>query len=90
MYSVKDASLAGQGEKQIELAELRMQGLLKIRQRFKREQPLAGMRVGMALHITKETAVLVKTLSEGGAKVAIAGCNPLSTQIGRASCRERV
>ncbi len=80
MSSVKDASLAPQGEKQIELAELRMPGLLKIRERFKKEQPLSGLRIGMALHITKETAVLVRTLADGGAKVAIAGCNPLSTQ----------
>jgi len=80
MSSIKDTSLASQGEKQIELAEMRMSGLLKIRERFKKEQPLAGHVVGMALHITKETAALVKTLSEGGAKVAIAGCNPLSTQ----------
>lgn len=80
MSSVRDASLAPQGEKQIELAEMRMPGLMKIRQRFKKEKPLSGIRVGMALHITKETAVLVRTLADGGAKVAIAGCNPLSTQ----------
>ena len=80
MYSVKDISLATQGEKQIELAELRMPGLMKIRERFRKEQPLSGYNVGMALHITKETAVLVKTLTEAGAKVSIAGCNPLSTQ----------
>ncbi len=80
MSSVRDASLAAQGEKQIELAEMRMPGLMKIRQRFKKEKPLSGIRVGMALHITKETAVLVRTLADGGAKVAIAGCNPLSTQ----------
>ncbi len=80
MSSVKDASLAPQGEKQLELAEMRMPGLLKIRERFKHEKPLSGLRIGMALHVTKETGVLVRTLAEGGAKIAIAGCNPLSTQ----------
>jgi len=79
-YDVKDIGLAEQGEKQIELAELHMKGLMKIRQRFAKEKPLSGLRVGMALHITKETAALVRTLDAGGAKVAIASCNPLSTQ----------
>ncbi|MBI2578229.1 MAG: adenosylhomocysteinase [Candidatus Aenigmarchaeota archaeon] len=79
-YDVKDISLAEQGKKQIELAEARMKGLLKIRRRFAEEKPLSGLRIGMALHITKETAVLVRTLHAGGASVAITGCNPLSTQ----------
>jgi len=64
----------------IELAEMRMGALLKIKERFSKEKPLQGVRVGMALHVTKETAVLVRTLIAGGAEVAITGCNPLSTQ----------
>lgn len=79
-YEVKDMSLAEQGKLNIELAELRMGALLKIRERFAKEKPLKGTTIGMALHVTKETAVLVRTLVAGGAKVAITGCNPLSTQ----------
>lgn len=79
-YFVKDISLADQGMLNIELAEKRMPALLKVRDRFKKEQPFRGLTIGMALHVTKETAMLVRTLISGGAKVAIAGCNPLSTQ----------
>ena len=64
----------------IEYAEQNMPALREIRKRFEKEKPLKGLRVGMALHITKETANLVKTLIAGGAEVAITGCNPLSTQ----------
>ena len=79
-YAVKDLSLAEQGMKNIELAESEMGALMKVRERFARDKPLKGLRVGMALHLTKETAVLVKTLIAGGADVTISGCNPLSTQ----------
>ncbi|MDD5253707.1 MAG: adenosylhomocysteinase [Candidatus Nanoarchaeia archaeon] len=79
-YEVKDISLAEQGRKKIEFAESNMGALLKIKERFEREKPLRGQRIGMALHVTKETAVLVRTLIKGGAEVAITGCNPLSTQ----------
>jgi len=79
-YEVKDLSLASQGRANIELAERRMGALLKIRGRFAKEKPFTGLTIGMALHITKEAAVLVRTLAAGGAKVAIASCNPLSTQ----------
>jgi adenosylhomocysteinase len=54
--------------------------LMSIREEFEKDMPLKGVRVGFALHVTKETAALVRTLRAGGAKVAIAGCNPLSTQ----------
>ncbi len=80
MSNVKNPSLAEEGRKQIEWAEMQMGGLLKIRERFAKEKPLKGVRIGMALHVTKETAALVRTLVSGGATVAIAGCNPLSTQ----------
>ena len=77
---IKNIKLADQGKRNIEWAERQMGALLKIRQRFAKEKPLKGHRIGMALHITKETAVLVSTLVAGGAEVAITSCNPLSTQ----------
>lgn len=80
MSEVKDIKLAEQGKLNIELAESHMGALMKIKERFSGEKPLRGIKVGMALHVTKETAVLVKTLIAGGAEVAITGCNPLSTQ----------
>lgn len=77
---VKNPALAEQGRRNIEWAERQMGALLKVQERFTKEKPLVGVRVGMALHVTKETAVLVKTLVAGGAEVSITGCNPLSTQ----------
>lgn len=79
-YFVKDINLAEQGMLNIEIAERRMGALLEIRKRFQKEKPFQGLTIGLALHVTKETAVLVRTLRAGGAKVAITGCNPLSTQ----------
>ncbi|WP_027371616.1 adenosylhomocysteinase [Desulfovermiculus halophilus] len=79
-YEVKDMGLVTQGKNNLELAELHMGALLEVRERFAREKPLKGVRVGLALHVTKETAILVRTLKAGGADVAITGCNPLSTQ----------
>jgi adenosylhomocysteinase len=54
--------------------------LRQIQEEFRREKPFEGIRIGVALHVEAKTAVLVKTLAEGGAKVAVAGCNPLSTK----------
>ncbi|MBI3033049.1 adenosylhomocysteinase [Candidatus Woesearchaeota archaeon] len=79
-YEVKDLKLADQGFKNIELAEMEMGALMHIKAKFSKEKPFHGLRIGMALHVTKETAVLVRTLQTGGADVAITGCNPLSTQ----------
>ncbi len=79
-YKVKDIGLADDGKLKIEWAENHMPVLMEVRKTFMDEKPLEGIRVGFALHVTKETAVLVKTLRDGGAKVAITGCNPLSTQ----------
>lgn len=79
-YEVKDMTLAEQGKKNLTLAEMEMGALLKIRDKFTKEQPFKGIRIGLALHVTKETAILVRTLRAGGAEVAITGCNPLSTQ----------
>jgi adenosylhomocysteinase len=79
-YEVKSLSLASQGRNNMELAELNMGALLEVKKRFEKEKPLKGVRIGLALHVTKETGVLVRTLIAGGADVAITGCNPLSTQ----------
>ncbi|MCK4416856.1 MAG: adenosylhomocysteinase [Candidatus Latescibacteria bacterium] len=79
-YEVKDIKLAPQGLKNIGWAEAQMGALLEVKERFEKERPLSGYRIGMALHVTKETAVLVRTLVAGGAEVAITSCNPLSTQ----------
>lgn len=79
-YAVKDINLAEQGQKNIEWAELQMGALMKVKERFSQEKPLQGLKIGIALHPTKETAVLVRTLVAGGAEVAICACNPLSTQ----------
>lgn len=79
-YAVKDIKLAAQGKMQLEWAESQMGALLEVRKRFAKEKPLKGQRIGMALHVTKETGALVRTLIVGGAQVSIAGCNPLSTQ----------
>ncbi len=79
-YQVKNIKLAEQGKKNIAWAEMQMGALLKVRARFKKEKPLKNIRIGSCLHITKETAVLLKTLIAGGAKVAACSCNPLSTQ----------
>lgn len=79
-FRVKDIGLAGQGLKNILWARSNMAALAMLEERFKREKPLKNLTVGLALHITKETAVLVETLISGGAEVAITGCNPLSTQ----------
>ena len=69
-----------QGRNNIELAEKHMGALMKLRENFAKTKPFKGLKIGMALHITKETAVLVRTLIDGGARVAITSCNPLSTQ----------
>jgi len=79
-YEVKDMKLAEQGKLNLEIAEANMGALLKIKERFEKEKPLQGIKVGLALHVTKETGILVRTLIAGGADVAITGCNPLSTQ----------
>lgn len=77
---IKDIKLAAQGENQIAWARRHMPALLAVENRFKSEKPFKGLRIGMALHVTKETGVLVETLVAGGADVSISSCNPLSTQ----------
>ncbi len=80
MSYVLDPKLAEQGRLNLEIAEKRMGALLEVRKNFIKTKPFAGLTIGMALHVTKETGILVRTLVAGGAKVAITGCNPLSTQ----------
>jgi len=77
---VKDLGLAGVGKLKIEWAEQSMPVLRQVRERFAKEQPLKGIRLGACLHVTTETAVLMLTLKAGGAQVALCASNPLSTQ----------
>jgi len=79
-YDVKDMGLADQGKLKIEWAEATMPVLRLIRKRFERERPLKGIRVTACLHVTTETANLMKTLKAGGADVRLCASNPLSTQ----------
>lgn len=80
MSKIKNPDLHKAGAKQVAWAEEQMGGLLALGASLHDEQPFKGMTIGMALHVTKETAVLIKTLVDLGAEVAITGCNPLSTQ----------
>jgi adenosylhomocysteinase len=79
-YDVKDAALSAQGKLRIEWAEMEMPVLRRIRERFRRERPLEGLRLAACLHVTTETANLAITLKAGGAQVALCASNPLSTQ----------
>jgi len=79
-FDIADLSLAPQGTLRIEWAERQMTVLRQIRERFEREQPLAGQRLAACLHVTTETANLMRTLKAGGAQVALCASNPLSTQ----------
>jgi adenosylhomocysteinase len=79
-FQVKDKSLAPQGHLQIEWASKHMPVLNIIKNRFEKEKPLQGQTLAACLHVTKETAVLIKVLIAGGANVALCGSNPLSTQ----------
>ena len=79
-YDVKDKGLAGKGVLRIEWAAKEMPVLALIRDRFEKEKPLKGIRIGACLHVTSETASLMRTLAAGGAEVALCASNPLSTQ----------
>ncbi len=79
-YDVKDIDLAKDGALRIEWANHNMVVLNRIRQRFEKEKPLKGVRLGACLHVTTETASLMQTLKAGGAQVALCASNPLSTQ----------
>src|SRR5256884_4181855 len=79
-YDVKDLALSPEGKRRIEWADRQMPVLAEIRERFEREQPLSGYRVAACLHVTTETANLMRTLKAGGADVVLCASNPLSTQ----------
>ncbi len=79
-FQVKDKNLARQGYLQIEWASRHMPVLALIKKRFDKEKPYKGLTLGACIHVTKETAVLVQALVSGGAKIALCGSNPLSTQ----------
>jgi adenosylhomocysteinase len=79
-YDIKDTKLAPQGRLRIEWADSRMPVLRLIREQFRKEKPLKGIRISACLHVTSETANLMRTLKEGGASAALCASNPLSTQ----------
>ena len=79
-YDVKDAGLAEAGKNKIEWAAQTMPVLRQIKERFAKEKPLQGRNIACCLHVTTETAYLMQTLKAGGAQVALAASNPLSTQ----------
>ncbi|MDX1378004.1 MAG: adenosylhomocysteinase [Anaerolineales bacterium] len=79
-YDIKDINLAEGGRRRMDWAETEMPVLRQIRERFKKEKPLKGLRVSACLHVTTETANLMVTLQDGGADIVLTASNPLSTQ----------
>ncbi len=79
-YDIVDIGLAEQGRMRSDWAERQMPVLQTIRERFAKEKPLTGLRIAVSLHITTETAVLLRTLKAGGAEIALCASNPLSTR----------
>ncbi len=79
-FDIQDPSLASQGRRRIEWAKKDMPVLRLVEQRFRKERLLKGLRIGCCLHVTTETANLVKVLKAGGAEVRLCASNPLSTQ----------
>src|SRR5438874_9203145 len=77
---IKDAKLAPAGNKRILWADRDMPVLARIRERFEKDKPLAGLRLSACLHVTAETANLARTLKAGGADMVLVASNPLSTQ----------
>jgi len=79
VYCVRDIGLADKGKLLIDWAESRMPVLMALREKYSKTKPLKGYKVSGCLHVTKETAVLIKTFVAAGAEVSWSGCNPLST-----------
>ncbi|MBI5178233.1 MAG: adenosylhomocysteinase, partial [Nitrospinae bacterium] len=79
-YDVKDMGLADKGRSRIEWADQDMPVLRAVRERWSKEKPLKGMKMSACLHVTAETANLVRALKAGGADIALCASNPLSTQ----------
>ncbi len=78
-YCVRDISLAEEGKLLIEWAETRMPVMMGLKKKYSETKPFKGYKISGCLHVTKETAVLIKTLQAAGAEVLWSGCNPLST-----------
>jgi adenosylhomocysteinase len=79
-YKIKDLSLADWGRKELDLAEYEMPGLMAVREKYGKDQPLKGVRITGSLHMTVQTAVLIETLQALGAQIRWASCNIFSTQ----------
>jgi adenosylhomocysteinase len=79
-FKVKDLSLAKAGKLRIEWAESRMPVMMSLQEKYRKSKPFKGYKIAGCLHVTKETAVLVKAFVAAGAEVSWSGCNPLSTQ----------
>jgi adenosylhomocysteinase len=79
-HEIANASLAAEGKKRIEWAERNMPVLAQIKARFEKEKPFAGVRIAACMHVTTETANLMRALKAGGAELALCASNPLSTQ----------
>jgi adenosylhomocysteinase len=75
-HDIADASLAAEGRKRIEWAERNMPVLAQIRERFEKSQPFAGVRISACMHVTTETANLMRVLKAGGAEIALCASNP--------------
>ena len=87
-HDIADASLAAAGKKRIEWAERNMPVLAQIRARFEKEKPFTGIRFAACMHVTTETANLMRVLKAGGAEIALCASNPLSTQDDTAAALE--
>ncbi|MGD2253168.1 MAG: adenosylhomocysteinase, partial [Anaerolineales bacterium] len=79
-YDIKEPKLAESGRRRIEWAEKEMPVLRQIRERFAKERPLSNLHISACLHVTTETASLMRTLQAGGADAVVCASNPLSTQ----------
>ena len=90
-YKIKDIKLAEWGQKEINIAETEMPGLMKLREDYAQSKPLKGARIAGCLHMTIQTAVLIETLIELGATVRWSSCNIYSTQdqAAASNCKKR-
>jgi adenosylhomocysteinase len=79
-YRIKDISLSSEGKKKVEWAQAHMPVLVAMGQKYEKTKPLKDIKIAGCLHVTKETAVLIRTLKTAGAEISWCGCNPLSTQ----------
>jgi len=79
MSRIKDAGLSKEGKEELEWARENMPILALIAERFGKEKPFKGLSIGVCLHLEKKTGILLETLMKGGARVAAASCNPLTT-----------